>query len=73
MSSAIDAKGVVAPVSIVSEVGVDVVFDTPWAVSDAPTVADGAGAAVATKELASGVYSFATKAGGEYTIANAGR
>ena len=73
VSSAIDATGTIAPVLIASEVGGDVVLETPWPHSDAPTVNDGAGAPVPTQELISGVYSFTTKAGETYTITDAGK
>ena len=37
VSSAIDATGTIAPVLIASEVGGDVVLETPWPHSDAPS------------------------------------
>jgi hypothetical protein len=70
VSGAIDASGTIAPVSLESEVGGDVVFDSPWTGSAAPKVIDGAGATVPTTAVSHGVYSFASKAGGKYTISS---
>jgi hypothetical protein len=83
VSGAIDAHGIVAPVSLESEVGGAVVFDSPWHDDDDhgdgtgtgtgtahPKVIDGAGAAVPTTVVSPGVYSFASKAEGNYTISS---
>lgn len=69
VSSAIDASGVVGPVSLESQVGGDVVFESPWATSAAPKVTSAAGGAVVpTSVVSPGVYSFASKAGDKFTI-----
>ena len=70
VSAAIDAHGTVAPVSLESEVGGDVVFESPWSGSAAPKVASEAGATVLTTVVSPGVYSFTSKAGGKYTISS---
>jgi hypothetical protein len=70
VSGAIDAGGTVAPVSLESEVGGDVVFDSPWTGSASPKVTDGTGAAVPTTGDHNSVYSFASKAGGKYVISD---
>jgi hypothetical protein len=70
VSGAIDASGTVAPVSLESEVGGDVCFESPWASAVAPKVTDGAGATVPTSVVSHGVYSFASKAGATYTISS---
>ena len=54
--------------SLESEVGGACVFDSPWAA--APKVTDSAGAAVVTTAVSAGVYSFASKAGMNYTISS---
>ena len=66
VSAAIDASGVVSPVALSAEVGGDVVFASPWA--GTPAVVDASGAAVAVAAVSAGVFSFATVAGGAYTI-----
>jgi hypothetical protein len=68
VSAAVDKDGTVAPVTLASEVGEAVVFETPWA-GATPSVTDGEGAAVPVAAVSAGVYSFATSAGGTYTIA----
>ena len=70
VSGAIDASGTVAPVSLLSEVGGEVVFQSPWTSPAPPKVTDGAGATVATAAVSSGVYSFASTVGGKYTISS---
>jgi hypothetical protein len=70
VSSAIDASGTVAPVSLKSDVGGDAIFESPWAGTAAPKVTDGAGATVPTAVVSPGVYSFASKAGGKYLISS---
>merc|ERR1712000_173456 len=71
VSGAIDAGGTVTPVSLLSEVGGDAVFESPWAGSASPKVTDGAGATVPITTVSPGVYSFATKAGAKYTMSSA--
>ena len=68
VSGAIDASGTVAPVSLESEVGGDVVFESPW--TGAPKVTVGAGTAVSTSVVSRNVYSFNTSVGGKYTISD---
>ena len=68
VSASVDAHGTVSTVSLSSEVGGDVVFDSPW-LGSAPTVADNKGAAVSVNKVSDGIYSFGTVAGGSYTIA----
>jgi alpha-L-fucosidase 2 len=68
VSAAVAADGTVAPVALASEVGGDVVFESPWAGGAAPKVVDGSGASVAVAAVSAGVWSFATAAGGSYTI-----
>jgi alpha-L-fucosidase 2 len=67
VSASVDAGGVVSPVALSSEVGGDVVFESPWA-GATPSVVDGAGAAVPVAAVSAGVFSFTTAAGGAYTI-----
>ena len=59
--------GTVGPVSLESERGGDVVFESAWPGS-APKVASAAGAAIPTTVASPGVYSFVSKAGEKYTI-----
>ena len=59
-----------APVSLLSEVGGEVVFQSPWTSLAPPKVTDRAGATVATAAVSSGVYSFASTVGGMYTISS---
>jgi len=68
VSAAVDAAGAVAPVALASEVGGDVVFETPWGGGGTPRVADGSGAAVPVATVSAGVFSFPTSAGTTYTI-----
>ena len=72
VSGAIGASGTVAPVAIESELGGDAVFESPWGGSGsaAPKVTDAAGAAVPTAALSPGVFSFASEAGGKYTLSS---
>ena len=70
VSAAIDARGTVSNVSLTSEVGGDVVFDSPWPAT--PEVTDGKLAVVPATKVSSGVYSFATVGGGTYTISGGG-
>jgi hypothetical protein len=60
---------VVSPVALASEVGGEVVFETPWGAGGAPAVTDGAGAAVPVTTVSPGVFTFPTLAGSTYTIA----
>jgi len=69
VSASVDGGGTVAPIALSSEVGGDVVFESPWA--GAPRVVDGAGAAVQVASVSPGVFSFPTSAGGAYTISGA--
>jgi hypothetical protein len=66
VSGSIDASGIVAPVSLESQVGGDAVFEWPAA----PKVTDGTGATVPASAVSAGVYSFASKAGRKYTISS---
>ena len=59
-------------VSLASEVGGDVVFDSPWPGS-APTVVNSKGAAVSINKVSAGVYSFGTVAGVSYRVGIEGR
>jgi hypothetical protein len=70
VAGATDRHGTVAAVSILvaSEVGGNVVFESPWAGTAAPKVIDGSGAIVLTSMIKPGVYSLASNAGAEYTI-----
>jgi hypothetical protein len=68
VSGAIDATGLVAPISLSSDLGGAVTFESPWSGSTGPKVVDGAGAAVPTTVVSPGVYSFGSTAGGKYTI-----
>ena len=72
VSASVDARGTVSPVALGSDVGGDVVFESPWAADASPTVTDGAGAVVPTTKLSVGVYSFGTNAGGQYKISAGG-
>lgn len=67
VSASVDAGGAVADIALLSEVGEDVVFATPWE-GGAPRVVDSGGAPVPVSEVSAGVYSFATSAGASYTI-----
>ena len=68
VSASVDKGGVVAPVALASEVGGDVVLESPWGAGAAPRVADGSGATVPVAAVGLGVFSFSTSAGGTYTI-----
>jgi alpha-L-fucosidase 2 len=71
VSGEVDASGLVAPVSLESEVGGEVVFDSPWpAAAAAPKVTDASGAAVPMTKVGES-YSFVSKAQGKYTISSA--
>jgi alpha-L-fucosidase 2 len=67
VSATIDGSGTVGPVSLESERGGDVVFESAWPGS-APKVASAAGATIPTTVASPGVYSFVSKAGEKYTI-----
>jgi hypothetical protein len=71
VSAAVDAAGTVSPVSLASEVGGAVVFESPWSETAAPKVIDGSGAAVPTTVVSAGVYSFPSQPGGKYTLSGA--
>merc|ERR1712070_1003704 len=66
VSGAIDANGTVAPISLESEIGGDVVFESPWTGSAVPKVVP---TAPITK-VSPGVYSFKTNVGGKYVISS---
>ena len=68
VSASVDAHGTVSTVSLLSEVGGDAVFKSPW--SATPKVTDGKGSAVPTTRVSNDVYSFATDAGGAYKISD---
>eukprot|EP01052_Picozoa_sp_SAG31_P018193 SAG31_NODE_1278_length_9041_cov_3.415231_1_plen_2946_part_10 len=68
VSGAIDSHGTVADVLLESKVGGDVVFESPWPGPTAPKIVDGMGASVSATVVSAGVYSFASKASGKYTI-----
>ena len=68
VSASIDASGTVAPVSLESQVGGDVVFESSWA--ERPRVTDRTGAAVPTIAVSPGVYSFTSTVGGKYTVSS---
>lgn len=70
VSGAVDTNGMVAPVSLESEVGGDVVFESPWTGSAAPMVTSEGADSVPTTLVSPGVYSFASKAGGKYIISS---
>jgi alpha-L-fucosidase 2 len=71
VTASIDNHDVVSPVSLVSEVGGDVVFESPWLDTTAdPVVKDGKGSAVSVTSVSAGVYSFATDVGGTYTLSS---
>jgi hypothetical protein len=72
VSASIDAAtgAVASPVTVESQVGGDAAFESPWEVAAAPKVTDEAGAAVPTTVVSPGVYSFASKAGGKYSISS---
>ena len=72
VSASVDAHGTVSAVSLASEVGGDVVFDSPWPGS-APTVVNSKGAAVSINKVSAGVYSFGTVAGVSYRVGIEGR
>ncbi len=69
VSAAVDATGTVGPVSIESELGGEVVFETAWP-GHAPKVVSGGTTipTTVTPGVSPGVYSFVSKAGGKYTI-----
>ena len=66
VSGGVDASGTVGPVTVESELGGDVVFESAWA-GHAPKVVS-AGATIPTTVVSPRVYSFVSKAGGRYTI-----
>ena len=69
VSASVDKGGAVSPVALISEVGGDLVFASPWGGGATPVATDGAGAAVPVTSVSPGVFSIATRAGGTYTIA----
>ena len=71
VSASVDSHGTVSPVSLTSDVGGDLVFESPWAGS-APLVTDAKGTAVPVTKVTAGVFSFSTKPAGKYTI-NSGK
>jgi hypothetical protein len=69
VSAAVDAAGTVSQIALASEVGGDVVFESPWGGANAPRVVDGSGADVPVAAAASpGVFAFSTAPGGSYAI-----
>ena len=70
VSGAVDASGTVAPLSLESEIGGDVVFESPWPGSSGPKVAVRGGGAIPIATVSPGVYSFPSMAGSKYTISN---
>lgn len=66
ISATVDASGTVGPVSVESELGGDVVFESAWS-GHAPKVVS-EGATIPTTVVSPNVYSFVSKAGGKYTI-----
>jgi len=71
VSGAVDADGLVGPVSLEAEVGGDVVFESAWPGPAAPKITATGGGAIPAAAVSPGVYSFASKAGGKYTISSA--
>eukprot|EP00038_Savillea_parva_P022918 m.39036 g.39036 ORF g.39036 m.39036 type:complete len:1049 (+) comp5747_c0_seq1:158-3304(+) len=67
VSASVDAQGTVSPIALTSEVGGDVVFESPWGTAT-PKVTDSKGNNVATTQVSIGVFSFPTDAAGTYTI-----
>ncbi len=79
VSGAIDASGTVAPVSLEAEAGGEVVLESPWVAgsSSGPPIVteEGSGTPTPVKRVnitavSPGVYSFASKVGGKYTISS---
>jgi hypothetical protein len=72
VSAAVDATGVVSPVTLSADVGGDVVFESPWQPGTPPRVVDATGAAVpvrsAPQPAPAGAFAFSTVPGGAYTI-----
>ena len=66
VSATVDASGTIGPVSVESELGGDVVFESAWS-GRAPKVVS-EGATIPTTVISPNVYSFVSKAGGKYTI-----
>lgn len=70
VTASIDAHDLVSSVSLVSEVGGDVVFESPWPGTADPVVTDGKGSTVSITHVSPGVYSFATDVAGKYTLSS---
>ena len=68
VSAAVDASGTVSEVSLASEVGGNVVFESPFGGSSVPRVTDSGGGAVPVTTVSPGTFSFASNAGGSYVI-----
>eukprot|EP00035_Acanthoeca_spectabilis_P023068 m.447466 g.447466 ORF g.447466 m.447466 type:complete len:1040 (+) comp19521_c0_seq1:73-3192(+) len=68
VSASVDSHGTVSPVTLSSDVGEDVVFESPWPA--APKVVDAKGASVPTTKASNNVYSFPTDVNGRYTISS---
>ena len=66
VSAAVDASGAVGPVSVESELGGAVVFESAWP-GHTPKVVSG-GTAIPTTVVSPGIYSFTSKTAGKYTI-----
>ena len=66
VTASVGAGGAVSPVALVSEVGGEVVFESPWA--GIPAVTDGQGATIPITIVSPGIFSFPTTASGTYTI-----
>ena len=72
VSAAVDAGGSVSAVSLASEVGGDVVFESPWGVAVTPRVVDGSGGSVPVATVSPGIFSFPTTTAGAYLISSGG-
>lgn len=69
VTASVDQAGVVAAVTLASEVGGDVVFASPWQ-GGVPVVTGSDGKPVPVATVSVGVYSFSTDAGSSYLISS---
>jgi hypothetical protein len=71
VSASVDNKNVVSPISLSSEVGGEVVFNSPWSMTVTPKVIDSNGNTISVSTVSQGVFSFVTNVGSTYTISSA--
>lgn len=70
VSASVDKNGTVSPITLSSDVGGDVVFASPWGITNTPKVTNRNGNSIAVTTVSQGVFSFDTDAGSSYTISS---